>query len=139
MTTLLQDDEGEIATVIGQVCEQLLCVHLRHDDNSISPSLFWLKIQNGCWHRFFIESSLYYMRWQEEEELSEHELDDEDFPVVNIGAQYGLLGLQIVKAEMRQVGNPEKQAGCFTLAFANGKTLVHTVNQDKQTLELRIN
>src|SRR6185436_18429196 len=101
MTTLLQDDEGEIAAVIAQICEELLCVCVKHNDNSLSPAVFWLKIQNGYWHRFFIDTSLCYMRWQQEDTLHEHEVEDEDFPVTNIGAQYNLLGLQIVKAEMK--------------------------------------
>ena len=136
MTTLLQDDEGPIAAVIGQICEELLCVNVKHNDNSLSPCVFWLKTQNGYWHRFFIDSSLYYMRWQQEEALDNHELDDEDFPVTNVGAQYNLPGLQIVKAEMEQVNNTGQQAGRFILAFTNRKTLVHTVNDQRQTLEL---
>jgi len=134
MTTLFQDYEGEITTIIGCTCQQLLCVYARADDNSKSPCLFWLKIQNGCWHRFFIDINLYYMRWEQEDELDESDWENEN--LVDIGIQYHLLGLQIVKAEMKQIGNAPEQAGRFELVFSDGRMLIHTVNEHEQTLEL---
>lgn len=130
MKTLFQDCEGTIPNVAGQICERLLCIQVRDDEEgTVGPGVFWLKIQNGLWHRFFIDNSHYYLSWTEYPELKLHELEDEDFPVMDVGEKFGLRNRKIFKVEMRQIESESEQEGCLTIYFDGGQILIHTCGE----------
>ena len=118
MTLFFEDYEGEITELTGQVCENLLCIQARREDGSLVPCVFRLKIREGLWHRFFIESNPTYMRWEELEELFEGDFDDEEtFPVLNVGEKFKLNGKQIEKINMKQITKNSAEAGYLTILF----------------------
>lgn len=137
MTVLLQDFTGVIEAVAGTICERLLGVFVRHDDDRLNPGVFWLKVVDGQWHRFFIQLDLPFMRWDAEPEPYESDLDDpDDYPVVDLGAEHNLHGLQIRSAIMEQLGDGPQSQGCFTLTFANGRMFRLIAGNDHSFLSI---
>jgi hypothetical protein len=134
MKTLFQDCEGIIPKIAGQICERLLCIQVRNDEEgTVSPGVFWLKSQNGSWHRFFIDKSLYYLRWTEGEDV-ENDLDDEDFPVMDVGERFGLCNRKILKVEMSQIEGESEQEGCLKIYFDGGQILTYTCGERESKL-----
>jgi hypothetical protein len=122
MKTLFEDFEGSITELNGRECETLLCVQVANEE-SISPGVFWLKIRNGVWHRFFLDASFYFLRWTEHDEPDESDLEDEDYPVIDIGKRYNFENCKIAKIEMKQIQNESEREGCLTIYFSEGHLL----------------
>ena len=125
MRMVFQNYEGSISELQGRECETLLCVQVVNEqDKSINPGVFWLKIRDGKWHRFFIDASYYFLSWTEYDELDKSELTDEaSFPVLDIGKQFDLSDKQILEIKMSQVQTGTLQKGCLEIQFAEGRNL----------------
>ena len=136
METLFQDFEGEITKLNGRECETLLCVQVANEE-SISPGVFWLKIRDDCWHRFFLDASFYFLRWTEHEKLDNSDLEDEDYPVIDIGKKYGFENCKITKIEMKQIQKEAETEGCLTIYFSEGHLLELKHNSNSAGLSLR--
>ncbi len=137
MKTLFQDCKGTIPEIAGCSCENLLCVQVKDDEEgTVTPGVFWLKIQDGLWHRFFIDCSLYYLSWTEYEELEQHDLEDEDFPVLDVGEKFGLCDRKILKVEMSQNESESKQEGNLKIYFDEGQILTHTCGEKGSKLTI---
>ncbi len=118
MKTLFEDFEGSITELNGRECETLLCVQVANEE-SISPGVFWLKIRGGGWHRFFLDTSFYFLRWTEHDELNNSDLEDEEsYPVIDIGERYGFKNCKIAKIEMKQVQDETEREGCLRIYFS---------------------
>src|SRR5688572_6493341 len=100
MKTLFEDFEGSITELNECECEKLLCVQVSNEE-SISPGIFWLKIRDDGWHRFFLDASFYFLRWTEQDELDNSDLEDEDYPIIDIGKTYNFENCKIAKIEMK--------------------------------------
>src|SRR5438034_11738191 len=101
MSICIQDGEAELPELAGATCERLLGVQSKLDNGCVVPCLFWLKIKDGRWHRFFIDAWI--LQWRDRDELDEDDLTyDSEFPVLDIAAQHALVGRAIVKIQMRQ-------------------------------------
>ena len=126
MRTLFQDDEGTIPEVEGQICETLLCIQVVDDqDKSVKPGVFWMKVFEGRWHRFYIDSSYYFLVWTERAELDRTELEDvEDFPVFDVDERFGLNGLQIKTVKMYQEHGENGSTGRLEIEYAEGRKLI---------------
>jgi len=124
-TCIFQDYEGSITNLNGQVCEKLLCVQvIDNEEKSISPGVFWLKIRDSKWHRFFIDSSSYFLSWNVHDEIDSGDLEDEDdFPVLDVGEKFGLNTSRIMSIEMNQIENSATDEGHLTIRFSNELTL----------------
>lgn len=122
MKTIFQDSEGEITELNDKICETLLCVQVANEENN-SPGVFWLKIQDGDWHRFFLDKEFYFLVWTVNSEIDKSDLDDEDFPVIDIGERYKLKEQKITKIFMRQIQEMDEQIGCLTILFSEGDFL----------------
>ncbi|HYF65189.1 MAG TPA: hypothetical protein VD886_20345 [Herpetosiphonaceae bacterium] len=122
MSVLLQDFSGVIDAVAGRVCERLLGVYVRYDDGRLNPGVFWMKVVDGPWHRFFIDLSIGYLRWNAEPEPYKSDLDDpDDYPVIDLGLRHNLHGLSIRSAVMEQLGAGPQSQGCLTICFAGSR------------------
>lgn len=124
-TCIFQDYKGSITDLNGQICEKLLCVQvINNEENSISPGVFWLKIRDSKWHRFFIDPSYYFLSWNVDDEIDSGELEDEDdFPVLDVGEKFGLYNSRIMSIEMNQIENAATDEGRLTIRFSNELTL----------------
>lgn len=123
MKILFEDFEGSITELNGRECETLLCVQVANEE-SISPGVFWLKIRDGSWHRFFLDTSFYFLRWAEYDELDNRDLEDEEnYPVIDIGKRYNFNDCKIAKIEMKQIQNEKGREGCLTIYFSEGRSL----------------
>ena len=125
MRMLFQDYEGSILELNGRECETLLHTQVTNDrDKSVSPGVFWLKIRDGKWHRFFIDTEFYFLSWTEYDKLNKSELtDEEDYPVLDIGKQFDLCARQILEVKMSQVKNGTLEKGCLEIQFSEGRNL----------------
>jgi hypothetical protein len=109
-----------------------ICV-LQHDPSEsrnraavLVPAVFWLKLHEGQWHRFSLDAESYFLTWREEETVYESDFDDpDDYPALDLGTEHGLVGLQILQAEMKQVGTTDLQRGRLSIRFSDGRVLDH--------------
>ena len=123
MKTQFEDFEGSITELNGRECETLLCVQIANEE-SITPGIFWLKIRDGGWHRFFLDASFYFLRWIEHDELDNSDLEDEEsYPVIDIGKRYNIENCKIAKIEMKQIQKEAIREGCLTIYFSQGHLL----------------
>lgn len=119
MKTLFEDFEGSISELNERECEKLLYVQVANEE-SISPGIFWLKIRDGGWHRFFLDASFYFLRWTEHDEIDNSDLEDESYPVIDVGKRYNLENCKIARIEMKQIQKKAEREGCLTIYFYNG-------------------
>jgi hypothetical protein len=136
MKILFEDFEGSITELNGRECEKLLCVQVANE-KSISPGVFWLKIRDDGWHRFFLDASFYFLRWTEHDELDSSDLEDEDYPVIDIGKRYNFENCKIAKIEMKQIQKEEEREGCLTIYFSEGHLLELKHNSEAASLSIR--
>ena len=122
MKTIFQDIEGEIREIDGQVCETLLCVQVANEE-SIALGVFWMKVLNGDWHRFFLDAEYYGLVWTIHNELDSSDLEDEDYPVIDIGERYKLNNRRISEINMKQIREDGKQIGCLTIFFSEDRMI----------------
>jgi len=136
MKTLFENFEGSITELNGRECEILLCVQVANEE-SISPGVFWLKIRDDGWHRFFLDASFYFLRWTEHDELDNSDLEDEDYPVIDIGKRYNFQNCKIVKIEMKQIQKEAGREGCLTIYFFDGHLLELKHSSEAASLSIR--
>ncbi len=136
MKTLFQDLEGIITELDGRECEKLLCVQIANEE-SISPGVFWLKIRDGGWHRFFIDAEIYFLRWTEYDEIDNSDLEDEDYPVIDIGKRYDLENCKIAGIKMQQIEKETEQKGCLAIYFSDLRLLELKQGSESASLLIR--
>ena len=137
MKTLFEDFEGSITELNGRECETLLCVQVANEE-TISPGVFWLKICDGGWHRFFLDASFYFLRWTEHDELDNSDLEDEEsYPVIDIGKRYNFENCKIAKIEMKQIQKETEREGCLTIYFSEGHLLELKHSSEAASLSIR--
>jgi len=120
--TIFQDYEGSITELNGQKCKALLCVQVIDGEKRITPGVFWLNVCDGRWHRFFLDSSYYFLSWTEYNELNLSDLEDDDYPVLDVGKKFGLEDCKIAKIEMRQVQVEMEHVGLLIIYFSEERT-----------------
>ena len=92
--------------------------------HSSYEGVFWLKIRDNGWHRFFIDASFYFLRWTEHDEVDNSDLEDEEsYPVIDISERYGFNDCKIAKIEMKQIQNETERVGCLRIYFSEGRLL----------------
>ena len=133
MALSLQHSEADVPELAGSTCERLLSVQSRRVDGSIVPGLFWLKIQAGRWHRFFIDAGV--LHWQEQDDIDDWG-NEPDFPLLDAGAQYRLDGSKIAGVSMRQTPDDVKFNTRLTISFTDGRALVVQHSEDDSRISL---
>src|SRR5258708_1075226 len=119
MNICIQDSEAEVSELAGATCERLLCVQVKRDEGGVTPCVFWLKIQGGRWHRFFIDGWI--LEWREGDEIDEGDLTfDLEAPVLDLAVKYQLVGRTISKIQMRQTPDDPKFDARLTISFVHG-------------------
>jgi hypothetical protein len=136
MKTLFEDFEGTITEFNERECEILLCVQVANEE-SISPGVFWLKIRGGNWHRFFLDASFYFLRWTEHDELDNSDLEDEEYPVIDIGKSYNFENCKIANIEMKQIQKEAEREGCLTIYFSEGRLLELKHSSESASLKIQ--
>ena len=135
MSISIQDFEADIPELAGTICERLLSVQSRQEDGSIVPCVFWLKIQGGRWHRFFVDA--WVLHWDEQDTLDEDDLVEQpDFPVLDVGAHYRLVGSVISKVEMRETPEDPEFDARLTILFGDGRALVLQHSEDDSRMSV---
>jgi hypothetical protein len=133
----IQESEAEISELAGAICERLLCIPVENDDGSVEPCVFWLKIQGGRWHRFFIDSSILILVWREEDEIDEGDLTfTPEVPVLDIAAQYHVTGCVISRIQMKPESDDANFNCQLTISFVGGTTLILQCSKDHSHLSV---
>jgi hypothetical protein len=118
---VFQDREGEISLVNGKTVERFLCVMVRDDEtNELGPGVFWLKmIEEDHWNRFFVDV---YCGWDIYSDLDQSDLNlDEDvFPVHDIGEQFSLQNKRITHVDCSEDQN---HTITLRIVFSSGEEL----------------
>lgn len=131
----IQESEAEIPELAGAICERLLCVQVANDNGSVEPGVFWLKIQGGRWHRFFIDSSILILVWEERSEIDETDLTfTPDVPVLDITTQHHLAGRIISRIQMKPKSDNTNFNCQLTISFVGGATLTLQSSKDHSRL-----
>ena len=135
MSICIQDSEAEIPELARATCERLLGVQVKRDDGRLVPSVFWLKIQGGRWHRFFIDAWI--LQWRERDEIDEADLSfDSEAPVLDVAAKYQLAGRPISRIQMRQTPDDPEFDSRLIISFADGVTLMLQCSEDDSRLSV---
>ncbi len=130
----LQHFEADVTELQGATCERFLSMKSKEADGSFMPSVFWLKIYGGAWHRFFIDAWVLF--WDEREEYENE--SDFDFVLFDLGSEHGLDGIKIVSVIMEQTPEVADFESCLTLLFADGRACIIQYSEEPRRVDLSI-
>lgn len=122
MKYIFQNFEGNITELNGCVCEVLLCIQ-NSDEKLTTSGVFWLKVRDGNWHRFFLDSNYYFLVWTEQDNIDKSEIEDEGYSVIEIAEKYNFKNCKISEIEIKQIQNEIELVGCLTICFSEGRLL----------------
>lgn len=128
-----QDAETTIPELAGAVCERLLCVQFKDVDGRVVPCVFWLKIQGGRWHRFFIDA--WVLHWQEQDTVDDWG-EAPTFPLLDVGARDRISGGTITEVTMRQTPDNTEFDCCLTISFADRRKLLVEHSEDASRMSV---
>lgn len=113
-----QDVAWLMPELAGRRVEALVGV-VHRDDADVLPIVVNMQLDDGLWHRFFLDAGLAF--WEQWPEFADEEPEGDDVRYVNYGQQHSLVGETLRSVEAR----PSKPADLaeLTLRFDSGRVL----------------
>lgn len=95
---------GDAPQLSGLRCDAILCVEYRHAGHLVEPASTTYLCFDGTWHRLSFDYGMIFWRRDEHapESYEAPELDSA-YPVVDVAAERGLLGLRLARYEMEPI------------------------------------
>ena len=122
----------------GARCSALLAQEFWHAGERVSPAnALFLAVEGGAWHRIAIDCGIVFWRIETEPSLPGPEMDSDQYgqhPLVDIGAQYGLVGRQIQDVWAAQ----QREGDELLIQFENGPVVVLRALRDRDVTDLEI-
>ncbi|QDV32264.1 hypothetical protein [Tautonia plasticadhaerens] len=118
---------GDAPRLTGLRCDAILCVEYRHAGRLVEPASTAHLCFDGGWHRLYFDFGIVFWRPEERgpQSFDAPELDS-SYPVVDVAALRGLLGVRLSHYEMA----PIEGGARVTLAFENGHHLTFSSVDD---------
>lgn len=69
----IQSDTAVINSLDGQTVESMIAVARTVEELAVEPLIILMKIQDGNWHRFFLDQGVLF--WEEKEEVDPKDLE----------------------------------------------------------------
>ena len=136
MNIEIQTDEVTISSLKGIPIEHWLCTFFREDSGIYRPSIFFLKLKDREWSRYFIDAWI--LTWCEYPEMDELGCLWPCDKTVNIAKEFNLAGKPIDLINFEQIPVSEKQnISRLTISMINGPTIVLD-DDENEICELRI-
>ena len=113
-----------------QRCESLMVQEYRYRSELVSEAnVIFLRVEDGTWHRFFIDAGVVFWKAVEgPDESADH--GDHQYSLKDIGAIHDLVGKQLSRVSAVDLPN-----GCeIRLDFGGGKTVILRNVDDRSEL-----
>lgn len=122
-----------IPELAGQICLQFLSQEYWCGGDRVSPAnALLLHLQDGGWHRFFIDAGVVFWRSQSDQPLLPPSVGDHMYTLADLGERHRITGHTLLAVRATDLPG----GGEIRLEFSDAPSVILRDQQDKTELEI---